>query len=506
MSAKGPASGLRAGSAVVSLGLANAVSLASAVCASAVYAAWLSDEVFGQWAMALTAARCCVLLLDGGIKTALVRRHAEPDAATQRGVQRWCAGMAGLLIAVLGLALPLLVHGGGLSTSAALLLWSYPAVCLLAHVRLPVPLARLERAQRFDVVGRAEGLAVTVEFLLPLAWLAAGAPAWVAFPVSALVARSLRTAWVVNAARGDAFPLAAAGGGTDGGRVALRRLLWGEGAGLQAVALLSLLRDSMHLWLLAPWFGSGWAGHYALALTACALASQVAAATASRVLLPALRGTSAAAQWLLVLARTRQLAVCTLPLVALVPGALAWVDAGLWSGRWHEAVAIAPWLALRMVGGTAATVVGAWLLVVRSPWHSAAAHAAWTLSDLALAAVALAVAGPEGLAWALAIGVWPGLAWLLRAATPAVGWQQRARLAWMLLKVVLERPSAWAALALAAVLHLYPGWTLWALPCVPLCWLAEAGFRRRLHPLWAGMRQRAFLWKFFMDRRAAPGP
>lgn|GEM_PF-6678528 len=461
-------------SGVFTLGLANALALLAAVGATALYARWLDATTFAHWAMALALARAGLLLLDGGLKTALVRRADEPDRATLRRLSRLSGVAALLLVGGAGAAVAWLWSRGQIGAGPALLLWAYPAAYLLTYPPLFSALARLERAQRFAAVGRAEGASVALEFVLPALLLAAGADHWVAFVAAAWVARAMRTAWVLRAAR--ALHGADAGTAPAAASTRLSGLL-NEGAGMQAVAALSMARDQMHLWLLAPAFGAAAAGQYALALTACALATQVAVATASRVLLPVMRAAEPSTLWPLVLSHSRALAAFTLPALALLPAWLAQLDVDLWGGRWHEAVALVPWLALRMLAGVGTTVLGAWMMVVRQPWHSARAHAVWTLCEIAVASIGLALAGPLGMAIGSAVAVWAGLWCFLVAAQPqAALWSRWKALVWAL----VARPSAWCALALAAWVQVMPQALLAATLALPLCWLTEAPVRRWL--------------------------
>lgn len=455
---------------VLSLGVANGLALLAAVGAAALYARWLDPAQFAQWALALALARAGLLLLDGGLKTALVRRDALPNAVTMRRLQRLSAAIAiGLTAAVAAMAF-LLSAQGRLAQGPAVLLAAYVSAYLLAYPPLFDALARLERAQRFAPVGHAEGASVALEFALPALLIAAGLPWWVAFSLAVGLARTLRTAWIARAAR-DLPNEAAADDGLP------TRGLLAEGAGVQAVAGLSMLRDQMHLWLLAPWFGAAWAGTYTMALTACALIMQVSVTTVARVTLPSLRATAVVEQWPAVLARTRWLAIGTLPPLMLLPAWVAQADALWWGGRWQDAVLLLPWLALRMVPGVATTTLGAWLLVVQGPWRAARAHAAWTGIEAALAAVLLLVVGPLGLAMALGCSAWAGVVLFVSVAAPDVALVPRLR---ALVTVLLWRPSLWTGLAFAMWVHADASVLPWVTLAMPLAWLTEPRVRRGL--------------------------
>lgn len=460
--------------ALWSLAGANLLALLASATAAACYARWLDSSALVLWAAALAVARAGLLLLDGGIKTALVRRADLPDRATLRRLVRLSAGCAMLLSSAVAVVAWTLWRMDRLGAGEAVLLATYTAAYLLPYPPQCAALARLERQHRFGPVGRAEGASVLIEFVLPAALVQVGTPWWCAFAAAVLLARGLRSVWIVHAARA----LVDRATTTPGPRAGA---VLHEGLGVQVVAVLSMLRDQTHLWLLAPWFGSHWAGMYTLALTACALVGQASVQTASRIALPWLRGVDPALRWPQVLAQTRLLALCTLPPLALLPAWLAHADAAWWGGRWADAVLLAPWLALRMLAGVATTSLGAWLMVARSPWRSAGAHAAWTACEVALAALALHLAGPTGLALAAAFTAWLGVLLFLSAADPqAPLWRRFAALA----LVLLARPSSWAALALAAWAHALPQMLPWASLLLPLVWLTEGAVRQRLRAAW----------------------
>lgn len=445
------------------LGTANGIALLASAAAAAGYARWLDADRFAHWTAALAAARLALLLLDGGFKTALVRRERWPDERALRLLQRLTTSAALLLSA---LAAGVAAGFGGDAWLYAVYVGAYA----LAHAASFRAAARLERAGSFHRIARAEGACTVLEFTMPALLLAAGAAPLAAFAVAVVGARALRAAWVTTAApsRGEE-----AGATVDGLRPLLK-----EGLGVQAVAGLSMLRDHLHLWLLAPWFGAAWAGQFGFAALACALATQAVVQAASRASLPALRAKAPARRWVAVRARVQRLALIVLPPLPLLPALLAWADERLWQGQWAPAVALLPWLAVRMVAGVAATPVGSWLMVSRTPWAAARAHAVWTAIEVVFALAALALFGPQGLAIAAALAAWPGLALLLQAAEPRARWGLRLR---RLLPLLVCRRPVVAGLVLGVAVQVEPALLPWALLALPLAWMAHA--RRRWRPL-----------------------
>jgi len=459
------------------LALAQALAVLVAATAAVLYARWLQPAQLAGWLLALGVARAGVVLLDGGLKTALVRRDGLPDSASLRRLQRQATALALSAAVLVCLVAAVLATSGRIDSGQAWLLAVCPAAYFCCQPPLPLALARLERAGCFGTVGRAEGSALLLEFALPALLLAAGLAPAAACGLAVVLARLLRTGWIVAAAR--ALPAPAAAGPAAG------MPLWRDGASVQAVAGLSMLRDQMHLWLLAPWFGAAWAGLYSLAGTACALASQAAVQTAARVALPGLRMLADAARWQAMLRQTRLLAIACLPPLLLLPAWLAWADAQLWAGTWAQALPLLPWMLLRMVAGMALTTLGVGLLLAPDHWTAARTHAAWTALEIMLAVLALALWGPIGLAMAGALGGWVGLLLCLRAATPAATpWWPRLP---PLLAALLLRPSLALAALLAAWVQQQPQALGAATLALPLCWLAEPAVRRALRARWPGL-------------------
>jgi len=470
----------------LSLGLANGLSLIAAVGAAVAYASWLQPAEFAHWAAALAIARGGLLLLDGGLKTALVRRATWPEAGTLRHLQRLCLALAAALVVVGGVTAGWFWSTARLQPGEATLYAAYLAAYLLPYPPLFGALARLERAQSFGAVGRAEGLSVVLEFSLPAALMLLGLPYWLAFAMAVFIARIVRSVWIVVAARAVSGEIAQEA--TSGSAALLR-----EGAGVQSIAVLSMVRDQMHLWLLAPWFGAAWAGMYGFALTACALVSQALVQTSSRVALPALRATDQHGRWPMVLAQVRRLAPKVLPALALLPAWLGYADSQLWEGRWREAIALVPWFCLRMLAGVATTSLGAWLLIERSPWAAARTHAAWTIGEVAVAVCGLLLFGPAGLAFGSALSAWFGVLLMLASTSPSAEFWTRWR---ELVPALLWHRGIWLALGLGLWVQAQPGALPIATLLLPFAWWAPLAKARRgrahraesLFPRWSMSR------------------
>jgi O-antigen/teichoic acid export membrane protein len=391
-----------------SLGIAHALALLASLASAAVYAQWLDAGTLAGWAVALTAARASLLLLDAGLKTALVRRADALAAAGQRLLQRATAVAASLLVAGVALAAwmaPLAwLPAPGLTVLAV-------AAYLLSHTLLLPAIVQLERQGHFGAVGRAEALGTLIEFGAPALLMALGVAPLPALSFGLVVGRLLRAGLLVHAVRSTSVRE------QPGAEQAVRAPdagLLREGLQLQGVALLSMARDTLHLWLLGPWFGAHWAGAYAFAMMACMVASQALVSLAARVALPALRPLSPAARLDVAGRALRLLAMVVLPPLAVL-ALLPWWGAPWLGERWDTALALLPALVLRVVITAPLAVLSPWLLVQAKPAVSLRVHAIWTAAETLATVAALAALGPTGLAWVWPLGGVLGLVLCVRA-------------------------------------------------------------------------------------------
>ncbi len=408
---------------VATLGAAQALALAAGLGSAAAYAAWLDAAELAAWAIALGAGRAALLLVDGGLKTSLVRHAQDLTPAAGRRLTR-CVCWAALVLSVV-LLLPLghLADHGAVERTAATLSAASVLAYLLAHAVSLMPLVRLERAGRFDHVGRAEGLATLLEFVLPALLMALGVAAVPALIGGLVLGRLSRATLLAMWARAIE-PTASS---------SLAAPPWRDALAMQFIAACSMLRDQVHLWLVGPLYGVAWAGAYAFALMACALASQVAVATVARVAVPALRPLGPRRRALRAARTLRRLSLVTLPILALTWPVLQWANTHGWQGQWTLALSLLPGLLLRMALALPLSVLGAWLTVAVAPREAAAVHARWTLLEVALAAGAIAAMGPSGLAWSWAVGGALGTGLFL--------WALRAHGVGMMLAALWRRPA-----------------------------------------------------------------
>ncbi len=423
-------------SGVVAMTAANAVVLAVVAISYVLYSRLMTPAEFGLYAGALAIAKLGQTVLDGGLKIALVK---HPEAATP-GVQRALfigSASAGVLATVLlGAILSGLAALQVLTADSAAFLSAYGAAYFLTYPFLFIPLAQLERRQRFGPVAWAEATSMLVEYALPaLLWLYL-APGFWSFVLAAWAGRMLRTA-IVLANCDDGAWLAG------GARPAWRdsQALLREGMGLQIAVSLSLLRDNLHLLLVGPWFGKEWAGFYAWAQQLCAVTSQVFVQTATRVALPALRLMHGSeARWKATLTQIAWLTIFTAPPLVFLTDLGRAANEALFDGKWGVALGLLPFLIVRMLPSLATTPLGSLVLADRGARAYAIANAWWTGGEVVVAALLVWQFGPIGLAWNYAFMAWFGAAAFVWQLLPPARFGR-------LLPPLLLRPSLWAAVA-----------------------------------------------------------
>lgn len=416
---------------------ANGVALGMVIIGYVLYSWLMTPAEFAIYAGALTIAKLGTTVLDGGLKVALVKHHEAVSADVLRALFMGSTAAAILAVSLLAAVVFALASVNLLAADNAAFFALYGAAYFLTYPFLFLPLAQLERAQRFSPVARTEALSISIEYALPaVLWLTV-APGFWSFVVAAWLARGLRAVLMLAASNERAWLARGLRPQWRGAGVLLR-----EGVSLQIAVALSMVRDNIHLLLVAPWFGKEWAGLYAWALQLCAVASQVFVQTATRVALPALRLTQGMdARWKSTLTQISWLAIFTAPPLVFLTDIAAAVNDTLFDAKWSAALGLLPFLVVRMLPGLATTPLGALVLAERDARAYAAANAWWTAGEVVVAAAMLWLHGPTGLAWSYAFMAWFGLAVFVHPLP------QPTRIPGLLAALLL-RPSLWAAVAL----------------------------------------------------------
>jgi O-antigen/teichoic acid export membrane protein len=444
------------------MSVANAVALLVTLGSYLLYSRLLNAGEFGIYAGALALAKFGALALDAGLKTAMVQQGSKLEPAVVRGVHIASRLMALVGTALLALGLWIAQRNGLIEKPVAVFYGAFAAAYLATYPWMLVPLAQLEREMRFGVIARVESFTATVEYGLPalLWWWVA--PGFWSFVVGAWLARILRAALLARSATTRRDGEVAEN--TVDWRGALRLLA--GGAAFQAAVLASMVRDSLHLILVGPWFGREAAGLYAWALQLCGAASQVFVQAASRVALPWFRHhASADTQVKSTQDQVLWLTILTFPAVALLPMLAPALDRDLFGSKWAAAIDLLPYLVARMLPGLATTPLGTLLLARRGALPYARANWCWTAAEIAAAIALLAVVGPVGLAASYSVLAWLGLVFFVRSLDSQLTLRNMARL-------ILLRPSVWLAFVFVALLTAWPGTWLTHIGSALLCYAA----------------------------------
>lgn len=426
---------------VLVMSAANAVALGTTIASYFLYSRLLTPADFGVYAGALAIAKLGTTLLDGGLKTSLIKSHETVEPTVLRGLFLGSCGAGLAVLLLLSIVLGVLASAGTLSASTAAFFFLYGAAYFATYPFLFIPLAQLEREQRYSPVARSEALSISIEYGLPalLWWLVA--PGFWSFVVGAWLGRLLRSGLILHAAENLSWLSRHVPANWFG--------MWDlfkEGLGLQLAVLASMLRDSLHLIIIGPWFGKEWVGMYAWALQLCAVASQVFVQTATRVSLPALRLTQGShSRWRATMIQVGWLCMLMAPPLVLLTDLATAANRELFRGQWTEALALLPLLVFRMLPGLATTPVGSLVLAECSASAYARASIVWSITEVLVALIFIAWIGPMGLAWSYSIMAWFGLACLIRALPAPAKFRD-------VLMPLLRRPSMYTALILTSAM------------------------------------------------------
>ena len=391
---------------VLPMTAANVVALAMAIAAYLAYSRLLTPGEYGIYAGALAISRLGTMALDGGLKVVLIKHSVPVSQSILRALFLGSSTAAVLTWLLLVATVVTATFLGALSKDTALFFAFYGGAYFATYPFLFIPLAELERTQKFRPVAKVEALTISIEYALPaILWVAVKSGFW-SFVIAAWLARALRSAMVAMATDDHRWLT-----GHDSPDWTGMKRLFREGLGLQIAVMTSILRDSLHLIIVGTWFGKEWAGLYAWALQLCAVSSQVFVQTATRVGLPALRntnsselrwqGTQTQIIWLTIL--------CATPL-AFLPHIADAVNTAFFESKWIEAIHLLPFLIARMLPSLVTTPLASLILIERSAKVFATANVQWTVTEILAAILLLYWLGPLGFAWSSSFMAWFGMA------------------------------------------------------------------------------------------------
>jgi O-antigen/teichoic acid export membrane protein len=426
---------------VIGLFAANILTILVVGLSFIAYSRLLSPPEFGLYAAALSAATLLSLILDGGLKTSIIKKETELANDEESSIALLMLAISVVLILLLVVAeQPLLSRYSGIKHDAKFINL-FVGIALVFYPFVTLPTAKLERRLEYGHIAWIESAGMILERGAPallLIWTGAGLYSfiWALLFSRAFRALVLAKFHAINLWGASPTALKASFG------------LLREGGWIQFGTISSVVRDNLHTLLVGPLFGKEWIGYYAWALQICLVSSQIFAQISARVSLPLFAQADCFEErWSRCLYQVRVLAILTLPVLCGVWLVLPTVDNQFFHGKWHQALLLIPFLFLRMVPGLATTPLGPLIMVQKGGRAFARVSALWTAAEIGGACLFLYFVGPTGLAWSYAIMVWLGL-WLMVRSLGRSSFDLAAQLTQELWK----RPSLLFAVSAALVL------------------------------------------------------
>jgi O-antigen/teichoic acid export membrane protein len=415
-----------------------AVSVTAAGLTYIVFSQRLGAPEFALYAVGLTAASLALLVVDGGLKTTLVRRPRPLRRATQAQLFATLLFSAVALCGLVALAQLLprtetaVIYSRYIGTIVAIYIVTYPPILIAT--------SDLERRLSFGLISTVEAASNAIERGLPALLVFLDVPFTIAVPVSMLLGRGVRCIVLSLACR---LPVP---------RLPERRglrallLLLKDSFAVQAAYLMGVFRDNPHVFILGPVFGASWTGYYAWVIQLCTITSQSFCQIAVRIALPSAAQRRHDTSLSEFYEEVRRVNLLVLPIVATTVAMAPSLDTLAFGGKWSSAMPLLLMFSIRMAIGTGITLLGPQILVRAGTSSYARYHVAWTLVELAMMGLLLFFFGPY--AWAVAVvpGAFAGLL-LARRVTGLTCLSMRDYL-----RASLASRSAWLSclLALAA--------------------------------------------------------
>lgn len=466
----------------VPLFLANIVSIATVGIAYVIYSRLLSAREFGIYSAALAVGNLGMLVLDGGVKVSIIKRPTPPTEGEERALLNLMLCVSVVLLFGLIALRGLLVHFYPVLAAQAEFVMSFTGVYLLTYPWIGLSTAQLERRLEYSRLARIESIGLVIERATPAVLLYFSGAGMYAFVWGLALGRLLR---VIALAHSHSIMI----GRCPEGSYRSAAQLIKEGAWYQLAVASSLVRDNLHLILVGPFYGAAWVGYYAWGLQLCTLASQMFVQISARISIPiAAQRPEFQDRWQSVIRQVGLLTAITAPVLAAAIVAAPSADHHLFADKWQPALALLPYLFLRMLPGAASAPLSAVVLVERGARSYAVAAWQWTLLELGGGAAAVWLWGPRGLAVSYAAAAWFGNYFLIRALE-----RRSRRLFSAIASAIFARPALWASLLLATpcVLAETPGhrwlsnaslaWTLVFAATLVACFYAvDSGLRSTL--------------------------
>ncbi len=424
---------------------ANVVALATIGISYLLYSRLLSAREFGIYAAALAVGNLAVLILDGGVKVSIIKHATTPTRSEESALLNLMLSVSILLLIALVALRSLVAHFFPALRDQTEFVASFTAVYLLTYPWIGLSTASLERRLDYGRLAWIESTGVILERGAPVLFLIGGWGLY-SFVWSLAIGRLVRVA-----ALAVYHPVPLGRSSREAYRSVLKFIR--EGSWYQLGLGSSLVRDNLHIVLIGPVYGAAWVGYYAWGLQLCMMASQVFVQVSARISLPiAAQSAGFPERWRTVIRQVGLLAAITAPILAAVIFIAPPAVHQLFADNWRPALALLPFLCLRMLPGAASAPIGALVLVERGARVYALGVWLWTVLEVVFGIAAVQWIGAEGLAISYAVGAWFGIYFLLLGLG-----RQTLRLFGATAAAIFTRPALWASAA-AAVPWVLTSW------------------------------------------------
>jgi O-antigen/teichoic acid export membrane protein len=433
---------------IVPLFAANLIAFGSVGISYLLYSRLLSAAQFGAYAAALAVGNLAVLVLDGGIRTSIIKHDSDLSEHVESSLLTLMLAFSLLLLLALYAGQSALAHLYPAARHQTAFVSLFAAVYLLTYPWIGLSTAQLERQLQYPKIAWIESTAVVLERGAPAIFLLVADLGLSSFVVGLILGRLTRLILLRRLHRVRWNPR------LQGDMKTIRTLLR-EGLAFQIGGAASLIRDNAHVIVVGPLFGAVWVGYYAWGFQLCTIASQAFVQISARVSLPV---TAQAARffdrWPTITLQVALLTAATTPILTILLLISPVLDHWLFADKWRIALTILPFFCGRMIPGIACTPVGTLLLVEKGAARYAGALWVWSAIELMAAYAAVALIGPGGMAMSYALTAWIGLFVLLQAFG-----RPSAALFGEVCGIIVRRPALWVFSAIAcADLYLRNAW------------------------------------------------
>jgi len=425
---------------VISLFVSYTISFIAIGFSYIAYSKLLSPQDFGLYSIAIALGMFGTLVLDGGLKTTIIKEADDLTREEQGTLSFLMVGFSFLLLVII----IFLKHPLGYFFPSAQkdfqFLTVFAAVILLSYPFMVIPTAALERRFLYSKIGWIESIYFVLERGSPVFFLWWTQQGIYSFVWGLLLGRVFRVL-ALNLTYRTHLQI------PTWGRVKRVLHLLREGSWFQLGVGFSQIRDNLHILLVGPLFGKEWVGYYAWGFQLCLMASQVFVQISSRVSLPMFaQAENFEKRWQACLYQIKLLTILTAPVLVTLPMVLPSLDQHFFQGKWQIAISFIPLLFFRMLAGVALTPLAILLLVERGARSLALFSILFTAIEVAGAIVLLMLIGPKGLAWSCAITVWIGVYltfYMLRT--------ESGKFALITLRSLFQRPSLGISMGLVSI-------------------------------------------------------